>query len=195
MHCRDLQAALGHHVAGHRAINTAGEQQQGPPAGPHGDAARAGQLIGVDIGALLPDLHGNGDLGLLHLYLEVMEAGKQVPAQLPADLRAFHREGFIAALGLHLKGAGSGKLFGKVFRGGGADDRKVLFHHAALGHGHNAEYRLQAAHRLIHVHALGEGLHIGGGLGMPDLEFPQRLQAAAGIFGHDIFKGAAVEAL
>ena len=195
MHCRDLQAALGHHVAGHRAINTAGEQQQGPPAGPDGDTARAGQLIGVDIGALLPDLHGNGDLGLLHLDLEVMEAGKQVPAQLPADLRAFHREGLIAALGLHLKGAGSGKLFGKVFRGGGADDRKVLFHHAALGHGHNAEYRLQAANRLIHVHALGEGLHIGGGLGMPDLEFPQRLQAAAGVFGHDIFKGAAVEAL
>ena len=172
MHCRDLQTALRHHIAGHRAINTAGEQQHGPSAGPDGDTARTGQLIGVDIGALLPDLHGNGDLGLLHLYLEVMEAGKQVPAQLPADLRAFHREGFIAALGLHLKGAGSGKLFGKVFRGGGADDRKVLFHHAALGHGHYAEDGLQAANRLIHVHALGEGLHIGGGLGMPDLEFP-----------------------
>ena len=172
MHGGELKAPLRHHVAGHRAINTAGEQQQGPPAGPDGDAARTGQLVGVNVGALLPDLHGNGDLGLLHLYLEVMEAGKQVPAQLPADLRAFHREGLIAALGLHLKGAGSGKLFGKVFRGGGADDRKVLFHHAALGHGHNAEYRLQAANRLIHVHALGQGLHIGGGLGMPDLEFP-----------------------
>ena len=80
MHGGDLKPALRHHVAGHRAINTAGEQQHSPPAGPHGDAARAGQLIGVDIGALLPDLHGNGDLGLLHLDLEVMEAGKQVPA-------------------------------------------------------------------------------------------------------------------
>ncbi len=190
-----LQPSLRHHVSGHRAVDAAGKEEGGPAAGAHRDASRAGELVPVYVGVLLPHLHRDGDLGIVHIHPQVGEAGKKQPPQLPADFRGLHGEGLVAALGVYLKGSGSGKAAGQVVRGGGTDSLPVLGDHQGGAEGGNAKNSLEPRHRFLHGNALGKGLYVNSGLAFPDVELPQAFQPPADIFNHGILKGIAVEAL
>ena len=191
----ELQPPLCHHVPRHRAVDAAGKEQGRFAPRPHRDSPGPGQLALVEVGVLLSDLHRHQDVGVLHIHLQVGEPGQEQPPQLPADLRGLHGEGFVASLGLHLKGPGRRKVRRQIIRGGGTDGPPVLGDHQGRAEGHDAKDGLEPLHRLLHPDLLGEGLHVDGGLALPDVELPQGLQPPPGVFDHGVLKGVAVLAL
>jgi len=65
------QAPLGHHPGGYWRVDAAGEQAHRTAVDAHGEAARAGFRIRVDIGGILPYLQMDGELGVVDVHLQI----------------------------------------------------------------------------------------------------------------------------
>ena len=106
MHSHQFNSPLGHHIRGHRRINTAADEHRRAAAGAGGHTPCAVQVVAPHKGVAIPYLYGNGNVRVMYIYLEMMKAAQNTTAHLSADLRRFHGEFFVAALGFYLKGFG-----------------------------------------------------------------------------------------
>ncbi len=190
-----LHATAGHHPGGHGAVQPAADEHRRLAAGPHGDAPGAGLGVGVDKGVQLPHLHPDGQVGVVHVHLEVGELLQQVAAHLGGDLRGLVGEFLVAALALHFKGGDGVQLFRQILCGPPADGVQLLFADAGPDIAHHPKH---LGHPLLGQVQVGLGIfghHVHGGLPGGYGELPGRLQAAADIFQENVLKGPAVEAL
>ena len=121
--------------------------------------------------------------------------GQQEGPQFPAEFRAFHREGLVRALGLHLEGLDPAQHLAQVLLGHLADGIKVLFADGGTAEPGNAEHLGHPAEGLVHVDVLVLGLDVQGALGHAEFELAQVLQAVADLLDQLGLKGAAVQAL
>ena len=130
----------------------------------------------------------------MHVHPQVGVLAQQVSAQFAAQLRAFHRERFIRALGFHLKGADAAQRFAKISFRRGADLVKILAAAGSAAHFDNAKNFGNTAERFVHVQVIFQWLNEHGGLRLGHLEFAQVFQPVADAFGQAGFKFAAVQA-
>ena len=75
----------------------------------HADGQAAGSRLSgsVDIGSILTHLHIHRQFGIVDIHLHMGEGLVEIAAHPLAQLNRAHGEGFVGALGLHLKGLGS----------------------------------------------------------------------------------------
>ena len=62
---------LGDHPAGHRRVDAAGQQRDRPSVDAHRQAAGPRLRVGVDKGGVVPYLHMDGQLRMVHIHLQV----------------------------------------------------------------------------------------------------------------------------
>ena len=103
MHHLQSHPPLGDHPGGHRAVDAAGQQGDRPAVDAHGQAARPGLGLGVDIGGVVPDLDVDRQLRVVDVHLQVVVGLVELAAHILAELDGGHGEGFIRPLGLYLK--------------------------------------------------------------------------------------------
>ena len=144
-----LHAALGDHVARHRAVDAAGEQQRRLAPGTHGHAAHGGVHGAIQI-RLIPDFNGQDMLGLAHVHLQVvLVAHEYVFAHLGVDLGRIQEIVLVRPAGFHLEGAGQAL---HQFVGLLADALEVvLFHFDGRGNGVDAEHLGDALHAAVQI--------------------------------------------
>ena len=191
----ELDAALGHHIGRHGAVDTAGDHDGSLAAGAHGHTTRAGQLLGVDIGAKVANLHHNQHFGIVDVHLQVVVVAEDVAAHLAADLGRGVGEGLVRALGVHLKGLGGGQAVAQILHGGLLDGVNILDGHTGAGESGNAEHAGDGVAGLLHIHIIVLGLDEDGGLCLAQGEIPCVAQTIAQIGHQRILKGAAIETL
>ena len=117
------------------------------------------------------------------------------PPYILGDLHAVHGELLVGALGLHLEAFGAAQLAVQVRLGAVQDGVLVLLAGPGPGDGDDAEDLLAGGVGLVHVAAVGLGLHIDGALPGVYLKFAAVLEAAADIAHELVLEGVAVEAL
>ena len=195
MHSPQLQPPFGHHPAGRRGVDPPGEQQHSPAGGAGGQPARPGDDAPGNKGVFLPHLYLDGDLGGIHLGLEMGEKVAEIAPHLAGDLRGGQGELLVGAPGLHLEGPGLSQERGQVFPGLFADIVNVLFAHRRPADGHDAEYPAADLHRLVHGDGGIQRLHINGGLAAVDAELPQLFQPPIEGPAQPVLELVAVEAL
>ena len=132
-------APLGDHVPGHGAVDAAGDQEHGLSVGAHGHAAGAGDLPGIEKGLVLADLHGQRDLGMVHVHLQVGIGLEQLPAQLPTDHLRGHGKPLVRPAGEDFKGFGLVPIGGHEPNAQGADLFPGLFPAGGDGYGVDAK--------------------------------------------------------
>ena len=66
---RKHQSPLCHHISRHRAVNPARNQQHRFSARTDRQSAGTRQLLGMDIGAKIPNFYRHGDFGVMNIYL------------------------------------------------------------------------------------------------------------------------------
>ena len=114
-----------------------GDEEHGLAVGAYGHAARAGNLAGVQKGLVLPDLHGQGYLGMVHVHLQVGVCFQQLVAQIPADHLRGHGETLVRPAGEDLEGLWLIFIGGHETDAQGTDLLPALL--AAGGHGHGMD--------------------------------------------------------
>ena len=191
----DQKAALGHHVAGHRRINTAREQQHTAAVGADGHTARALHRAGMDVRAELPHLHTHGDVGVVNVHADTRAGLKEHPAGLGGDLHGVLRKALIRALGLHLEGALTREVRGYIAAHGAEDALHALVAHGGAANGDDAKHLAGVAHHAVHVGTLLLGLDINGALRAVDLKLAVRSRLLAQLAAEHILKVLAVCAL
>ena len=151
MHRRQFQATFCHHEAGNRAIDASGDQQRGPAGSTRGHAVGTGDLLGIQEG-LLPHLHPDLHLGMMHVHAQLRIRLQNGMAQFPVDGFAVHGELFICPAAEALEGGNPRLAFqGPAHQGQGRrlDGRIRLIH----GHGGadpmDAKDPAKPVHRLI----------------------------------------------
>ncbi len=97
------------------------------PLMPHGQAARPGLGLGVDVGGVVPHLDIHGELRVVHVHLQIVIGLVELAAHILAELDGGHGEGLVRPLGLHLEGFGGAQLGIQEFFGGGQNGVLVLF--------------------------------------------------------------------
>ena len=194
MHHFQLHAPAGNHIGGNGAVQTAGEQAHRPAAHADGQAAGAGDRGRVDIGVLLPDLHINRQIRMVHIRFHVEEL-PQLAAYILGDLDGVHGELLVCPAALHLEGSGLGKFIRQIGLGGLHNGVHLLGARDGAGHRHDAEHLTGSLEGGLHVAVLGLRLHIDSALANVDLEAAAGLHPAADIAHQLILKAAAVQAL
>ena len=190
-----LHAALGHHPGGHRAVQTAADEDGRLASGAHGNAPRARLGVPVDKGVLFPHLHPDSQLRMMDVHPQMGELLQQIATHLGGNLRGLVGELLVAAFALHFKG---GDLFQLVCQIPGrplTDLLQVFPGHARPGIAHHAEHLGNPVFGQVHVGAVVLGHHINRGLAGRDRELPRALQPAADIFEEHVLEGPAVQAL
>ena len=194
MHHFQLHAPAGDHIGGNGAVQTAGKQAHRPAAHADGQAAGAGDGGRVDIGVLLPDLHINRQIRMVHIRFHVEEL-PQLAAYILGDLDGVHGELLVCPAALHLEGSGLGKFIRQIGLGGLRNGVHLLGTRDGAGHRHDAEHLTGSLEGGLHVAVLGLRLHIDSALANVDLEAAAGLHPAADIAHQLILKTAAVQAL
>ena len=190
-----LYATLGHHIAGHRGVDTAGQQGHGVAAHADGQTAGGGFGRAVNVGGILTDLHKHGQLGVVHVYLCIGEGFSQMAAHILAQLNGAEGEGLVGPLAFHFEAAGSTHGVAQVGLGRLQNGVLVLLAGQGTGHGDDAEDLLAGGHGGAHVAGGLGGLHIDGALLGVDLELAEAADPAADVAHEFHFKAAAVQAL
>ena len=194
VHHFQLHAPAGNHIGGNGAVQTAGKQAHRPAAHADGQAAGAGDRGRVDIGVLLPDLHINRQIRMVHIRFHVEEL-PQLTAYILGDLDGVHRELLVRPAALHLEGSGLGKFIRQIGLGGLHNGVHLLGARDGAGHRHDSEHLTGSLEGGLHVAVLGLRLHIDSALANVDLEAAAGLHPAADIAHQLILKAAAVQAL
>ena len=99
----DLDAALCHHIACHRAVDAAGEQKHGFSVCAHRHTARTGNHIGIQVN-LLTDLHMQHQIRLVYIHPHIREGVQNLRAKLRVHLHGSHGIGFAGTLCVNLEG-------------------------------------------------------------------------------------------
>ena len=195
MHAAKLHAPLCHHPARHGGIDPAAEQQHPPSGGAHRQAARAGDGPRADKGVILPDLHLDGDLGILHLRLQMIVKIAEIAAHLPADFRRGQGKALVRPAGLHLIGADARQRLPEIFSGLLLDILNILFADHRPADAHHAKHLPADLQRPIHGDVFVLGLHINGGLAAVDLEIAHLFQPPVERPVEPLLKLMAIQAL
>ena len=148
----------------------------------------------MDIGVLLPDLHINRKIRMVHIRFHVEEL-PQLAAYILGDLNGVHGEPLVCPAALHLEGSGLGKFIRQIGLGGLRNGVHLLGARDGAGHRHDAEHLTGSLEGGLHVAVLGLRLHIDSALANVDLEAAAGLHPAADIAYQLILKAAAVQAL
>ena len=190
-----LQTALGHHPAGNRGVNAAGEQQRCTAVRADRHAARTRNRTGVNEGVLLAHLNVHDEVGMVHVRTNIREQISKLAADVLADFGGGHREFLVTALGLDLKGLSRRKIGCQIVLCGRNDALERLFRaDRCTGDGGKAEYAACALHNRICVRIV-RNLYINDRLAHGDLAVCNVRHAALEVFQQTILKGFAVESL
>ena len=190
-----LQTALGHHPAGNRGVDAAGEQQRCTAVRADRHAARTRNRTGVNKGVLLAHLNVHGQVGMVHVRTNIREQISELAADVLADLCRCHREFLVTALGLDLKGLSRRKIGCQIVLCGRNDTLERLFRaDRCTGDGRKAEHTACALHNRICVRIV-RNLHINDRLAHGDLAVCNVRHAALEVFQQTVLKGFAVESL
>ena len=190
-----LQTALGHHPAGNRGVDAAGEQQRCTTVRADWHAARTRNRTGVNEGVLLAHLNVYGQVGMVHVRTDLWKQISKLAADVLADFGGGHREFLVAALGLDLERFCRGKIGCQIVLCGRNDALERLFRaDRCTGDGRKAEHTACALHNRICVRIV-RNLHINDRLAHGDLAVCNVRHAALEVFQQTILKGFAVESL
>ena len=190
-----LQTALGHHPAGNRGVNAAGEQQRCTAVRADRHAARTRNRTGVNEGVLLAHLNVHGQVGMVHVRTDLREQISKLAADVLADFGGGHRKFLVAALGLDLKGLSRRKIGCQIVLCGRNDTLERLFRaDRCTGDGRKAEHTACTLHNRICVRVV-RNLHINDRLAHGDLAVCNVRHAALEVFQQTILEGFAVESL
>ena len=190
-----LQTALGHHPAGNRGVNAAGEQQRCTAVRADRHAACTRNRTGVNEGVLLAHLNVYGQVGMVHVRTNIREQISKLAADVLADLCRCHREFLVSALGLDLKGLSRRKIGCQIVLCGRNDTLERLFRaDRCTGDGRKAEHTACALHNRICVRIV-RNLHINDRLAHGDLAVCNVRHAALEVFQQTVLKGLAVQSL
>ena len=190
-----LYAPLGDHIAGHGAVDTAGQQAHRMAAHTQGQTARGALGGAVDVGRVLPYLDVHRQLRVVYVHRQVGEGVVERAAHPLAQLDAAHGERLVRPLALHLEALGGGERTAQI-RFGGVEDRLLrLFTGQGAGDGDDAEHLLAGTVGSRHVAGVLHRLHVDGGLAGIYLPLAEPLGTAADIAHQLHFKAAAVQSL
>ena len=190
-----LQTALGHHPAGNRGVNAAGEQQRCTAVRADRHAARTRNRTCVYKGVFLTHFHVHGQVGMVHVRTNIREQISKLAADVLADLCRCHREFLVAALGLDLERLSRGKVGCQIVLCGRNDALERLFRaDRCTGDGGKAEHTACALHNRICVRIV-RNLYINDRLAHGDLAVCNVRHAALEVFQQTILEGFAVESL
>ena len=190
-----LNAALGHHVAGHRGVDAAGEQAHRPAAHADGQAAGSGLGGGVDVGGILPHLHIHRQLRMVYIHLQVGIGLVELAAHPLAQLNRAHGEGLVGTLALHLEAAGRRQGLPQIRLGGGQNGLLLLGAGNGPCNGDDAEHLLAGGIGPGQIADLLRRLHIDGTLLGVDAELAEAGGTAADVAHKLHLKAAAIQAL
>ena len=190
-----LHAPLGDHIAGHGAVDAAGQQAYRVAAHADGQTACGGLRRTVDIGRVLADLQIHRQLRVMHVHDQMREGVVQRAAHPLAQLNAAHGEGLVGALALHLKGFGRQQRRCQILSGGGENGLLLLGTGHGPCNGDDAEHLLAGVIGRVQIAALLHRLHIDGGLAGVDFELAVPLCAAADVAHQLHLKAVAVQSL
>mgnify|MGYP001620324126 CR=1 FL=1 len=105
VHRVDFDAALGHHEAGDRTVDAAGEQQKPFAAGAYRHTADGALLPGAEIGREVADFHADAHIRMMDVHAQsAVGRFEDRAAYLGGDLGGDQREALVRTLGLHLEG-------------------------------------------------------------------------------------------
>ena len=195
MDAAQLQTALGHHPAGNRGVNAAGEQQRCTTVRADRHAARTRNRTGVNKGVLFAHFNVYDEVGMVHIRTNIREQISKLAADVLADFGGGHREFLVAALGLDLKGLSCRKIGCQIVLCGRNDTLERLFRaDSCAGDGRKAEHTACTFHNGIGVRIV-RNLHIHDRLAHGDLAVCNVRHAALEVFQQTILKGFAVESL
>ena len=190
-----LQTALGHHPAGNRGVNAAGEQQRCTTVRADRHAARTRNRTGVNKGVLFAHFNVYDEVGMVHIRTNIREQISKLAADVLADFGGGHREFLVAALGLDLKCLCRGKIGCQIVLCGRNDALERLFRaDSCAGDGRKAEHTACALHNRICVRIV-RNLYINDRLAHGDLAVCNVRHAALEVFQQTILEGFAVESL
>ena len=190
-----LQTALGHHPAGNRGVDAAGEQQRRAAVRADRHTARTGHRTGMNECVLFAHLNVHGQVGMVHVRTNIREQISKLAADVLADFGGGHREFFVSALGLDLKGLSRRKIGCQIVLCGRNDTLERLFRaDRCTGDGRKAEHTACAFHNRICVRII-RNLHINDRLAHGDLAVCNVRHAALEVFQQTILEGFAVESL
>ena len=105
VHRVDAQAATRHEVAGNGRVDAAREHERAAPARGDRQAAGRGVRVAVDKGRMVAHLDAHGQIGTVHVDLQVGIARQQKVAHLGRDLRRGEGKALVGALGFNFEGA------------------------------------------------------------------------------------------
>ena len=190
-----LQTALGHHPAGNRGVDAAGEQQRCTAVRADRHATCTRNRTGVNEGVLLAHLNVHGQVGMVHVRTNIREQISKLAADVLADLCRCHREFLVTALGLDLKGLSCRKIGCQIVLCGRDDALEGLFRaYRRAGDGREAEYAACTFHNGIGIRIIRD-FNINDRLAHGDLAVGNVRHAALEVFQQTILKGFAVESL
>ena len=95
-------ASLGNHIAGHRAVDSAGQKKHRFPVGSHRHAAGTRDDLRVHID-FIADLYIHLYIRMMHIHTDLRKRIQDRFSQIPADLHGIFRVGLLRPSGLYLK--------------------------------------------------------------------------------------------
>ena len=105
IHSVNLYTAFCDHIAGHRAVNAAGQKKHGSAAGAHRHAAGPRDHLGIQI-YLIPDLHMDKHIRFVHIHFHIGAGIQDLSAQLRIQFHGIHGITLFRSPHIHLKGHG-----------------------------------------------------------------------------------------
>ena len=190
-----LYAPLGDHIAGHGAVDAAGQQADRVAAHADGQAAGGGFRRAVDIGRVLPYLQIDRQLRIVDVHGQMGKGVVERAAHPLAQLDGAHGEGFVGTLALHLEGFCRQQRRAQILLRGGEDGLLLLGTGHGPGDGDDAEHLLAGVVSRRQIAGLLRRLHIDGGLAGVNLELAVPLGATADVAHQLHLKAVAVQAL
>ena len=194
MHHLQCQAALGHHVAGHRGVNAAGEQCHSTSAHTHRQAASARLRVGVDIAGKVADFQVDDQLRIVDVHLQMRVGFREQAAYVLAQLDGGHGEGLVAALGLHLEALGVFQVLVQIGTGGLEKGVRVLLAGFGTGQAHDAKQLLHGLPCAVQIAGLLQRFHVDDGLTGDGADAAVGVEAALEVAHQPLFKATAVQA-
>ena len=101
----ERKPALGHHIAGDRAVDTARQHEQplARTAGRH--TAGTGGFIGIYIGmSVLPEIDVDGKIGVMQIDFQPVERVQQHPAELAREFHGRHGKALVRPIDVDAEG-------------------------------------------------------------------------------------------
>ena len=190
----DLNAPLGHHVGGHRRIDTAGEQAHRSAANTRGQTAGTGFSRTVDVSSQVTDFHIDGIIRMMDIHFHSGVGLCQTTADLLGQGDGCHGERLIGTLGFHLEGLGAVQFVTEVSFHSLKNGIHILLTGTAAAQGYNTENTAAGFPGAVHVTHFVHRLHIDGGLHDINIKIAVGLHPAADILAQTAFKLAFIGA-